>query len=58
MTAGDFAALLGAARDPWRFLTLHVSTQDPARGTIGYPCYPYLRKLHAELHAHLYQFRR
>ncbi|MDD5088956.1 MAG: hypothetical protein PHI18_09195, partial [bacterium] len=45
MTSSDFLELLRCQRDPWRFLTAHVVTQDPKRGALAYPDYPYLREL-------------
>lgn len=45
MTRDEFQKLASAARDPWRFLTEFVQTQDPERGVLDYPSYPYLRKL-------------
>jgi len=52
MTSANFLELLRCQSDPGRFLTAHVVTQDPQRGALAYPDYPYLRELIAACEQH------
>ncbi|NUO19818.1 hypothetical protein HUU59_10250 [bacterium] len=45
MTKHEFQELFACSRDPWRFLTTYVKTQDPAHGIKLYPDFDYLRVL-------------
>ena len=45
MTALQLQDILRAAQDPWVFLTEFVRTQDPVRGILPFPRYPYLERL-------------
>ena len=43
MNSADFYTMIRVSRDPWAFLTEFVKTQDPAKGTLAFPDYPYLK---------------
>ncbi len=45
MTKDQFQELLRCTRNPWYFLTNHVKTQDPVKGTTAYPDFDYLCEL-------------
>ncbi|MCL4305530.1 hypothetical protein KJZ99_06425 [bacterium] len=54
MNKHDFNELLLCSRSPWRFLTSHVQTQDPAHGTRAFPDFDYLRELIHAAQTHRY----
>jgi len=54
MTPSELQSIRQCRENPWHFFTHLVQTQDPVRGALAYPDFPYLKELLQAALAHRY----